>query len=105
MKKCPTCNKSVGFHYTFTTCDGVFCSEECYDKGKEPIISRIKTLLYQGSKNPRDRKFLIMDVETEMELKESVYFAHHVSSDLTKFMGMHMAVVVGLRHGKILEIR
>ena len=105
MKKCPTCNKSVGFHYTFTTCDGVFCSEECYDKGKEPIVSRIKTMLYQGSKSPRDRQFLIMDKETIIELKSSVYFSHHVSSDLTKFMGMRMVVAVGFTDEKILEIR
>ncbi len=71
---------------------------------QETIISRIKTMLYQ-IKNPRDRQFLIMDRETEIELKGSVYFPHYVSINLDKFMGMTMVVANGFTDEKILEIR
>ncbi len=42
MNKCPNCDKSVGFHYTFTSSKGVFCTEKCCDefiKGKNMNIS------------------------------------------------------------------
>ena len=70
---------------------------------QEPIISRIKTLLYRNEHS--DQKFLIMDRETEMELHNSTYFAHHVSINMDKFMGMIMVVTVGITDEKILEIR
>ena len=35
IQKCLQCNKNPGYHYTFTTRDGIFCSEECYNKWEE----------------------------------------------------------------------
>ncbi len=50
-KKCPTCKKIAGFHYTYTTHDGVFCDKQCADAFKDPKLSKkqeVKQRIYHS---------------------------------------------------------
>ena len=66
------------------------------------IIQRIVTMLYH-IKNPKDRRFLVVDPKTERELKNTMYYAENLSLDGKKFMGMELAIVDA--DEDILEIR